>query len=261
MKKLSILLSIVFLISCTKEVEVDNPALQTRIDQWEDQISDLNTQLTAANNQLSTANSQNTQYQSQISQLQSDLAEAEADLAEAEADLAEAEGDLSSALADLAEAESSVEAVAAQLAELNDTILFWFGNVNSDFEFDVYSNGVFAGSYAWEIGLSDDGNPVFNSYAWSSVGCYYEIEGAGFDDAESYIDNVSVSQFGIVSYGVDGAAYNVEGDVEVSQFFSYSSAGLIALIQVYDEDDVLVYTLQTTTPLQGSTIPASDFCS
>lgn len=239
MKKILLCLTLAVVFSCTKEVEVDNPALQTRIDQLQTQVNELT-------GELSTANSQNNQFQSQISQLQSDLAQAESDLDEAELDLAEVEAE--------------IEAVEAQFAELYDTILFWFGNVDSDFEFDVYSGGVFAGSYAWEIGLSEDGDPVLNSYAWSSDGCYYAIEGAGFDDAESYVDNVSVSQFGIVSYGVDGAAYGVTGEVEVSQFFSYSNAGLIALIQVYDESDTLVYGLQTTAPLQGSTIPLSDFC-
>lgn len=247
MKKLSILFSIVLLISCTKEVEVDNPALQTRIDQLQDQISDLNSQLSTANSQLSSANTQNSQFQTQIAQLQSDLAEAESDLDDAEADLEEVE--------------EVLDAVSGQLAQIGNSIQYWFGLANGDYEFDVYTNGVFDGSYAWEIGLSEDDEIVFNSYVWTNSDCYAFIPaislGAG---SETYVNNVSFDDFGVVSYNVDGSLFDVTGDVNLYQTFTLSSGQLVFTLAAYQGTSI-VWSLQSVGGISASDIPASDFCS
>ena len=239
MKKLSILLSFAVLISCTKEVEVDNPAQQARIDQLQERVNELT-------GELNTANSQNTQFQSQIAQLQADLADAESDLDDAEADLAEVE--------------EVLDAVEGQLNQIGNTIQYWFGLANGDYEFDVYTNGVWDGSYAWEIGLSDDDQIVFNSYIYTQSDCYAYIPEISLGgEAETFVNNVSFDDFGVVSYNVDGSLFGVTGNVNFYQTFTLSGGQLVFLLQAY-QGTTVVWSLQSVGGISASDIPASDFC-
>lgn len=236
-KIISLITVCLVIFSCTKEVE--SPEQQARIDQLQERVNELT-------GQLNSSNTQNTQFQATITQLQADLAEAEADLSEAEADLTEVEADL--------------DAIETQLEEIADTIVYWFGEVNGDYEFDVFSNGVFIGSYAWEIGISDDGGLVANSYIWSNDGCYEFIPAISFgSDSETYVNNASFDDFGLVSYNVDGSLFGVTGLVNYYQTFTRVGNSLVFTLTAY-QGTTAVYSLQSVGGVSASDIPASDFC-
>ena len=235
---LLITLSAVVLYSCSSD-DTDTSALDAQIASLQTRVDNLTAQVTAAGAEA-------TELSNKVQNLESQLAEAIQNYNEAQIEIEDLESEL--------------EFYEAQLDEILFTIQFWFESVNGDYEFDVYSGSTFIGSYAWEIGVSEDDDLVFNSYGWSSDACYEYIPGASLgDDAETYITDASLNQFGLVSYNVDGSIYGLTGQVNVFQFFTYTSAGLTASIRAYQDGD-LVYSLASTSVFQKTDIPASDFC-
>lgn len=238
-KLLFVTLTTVLFYACSSD-DADTSALDAQIASLQTRVDNLTAQVTSAGAEA-------TELSSKVQNLENQLAEAVQNYNNAQIEIEDLEADL--------------EFYETQLNEILFTINYWFGITNGDYEFDIFQNGEFLTSRAWEIGLSEDDELVFNSYYWTVDGCYEYIPAISLGpDSESYISNASFDDFGVASYNVDGSLVGVTGNVNLFQTFTYiNGTGLSALISAYQGTD-LVYQLQTVGYIQKSDIPSSEFC-
>ena len=229
MKKLILLIAVINIISCTKEV--DSPALLSQVASLQGQVATLQSQVAAGSTlqtQLNTKSAELTAAVANYNASQASLAESQA----AYATLEEAYTDLSLAY-----------------DEIQDTVSLWFENAQGVYQFYTTVNGVRTGAdYLWDLGVTGAdattyGTPYFNEYYGNGGTCITLSEDSSLGpDARVYIQEASFDDLGIIAYDLEASNFSVfdinlnYNKINQSLNIIRRSNGIYFLINFYDTD-------------------------
>ena len=262
MRKL-ILLSVLILFSCSKEDSGVDSANQALIASLNAQITALNAQISAMNSEIaalqyqvaenSSLESQLNELNSQLNEVNSQLNEVNSQVNELQDALEESNSLLTEKTLDLEDAENTIidlidtiESLNKEFALIEKTILIWIERAAGYYEFEYYQNNVYVGTFAWEIGLTENDDIIWNTY-YLSGNCYFKNINASFgDDAEFYFTEASLDDLGVGANNVDGETVGLPGFDKVILVERYTidlSGGLEVILNVYDYNLNLIRTI------------------
>jgi len=258
-----IILSVLILLSCSKEDSGVDSANQALIASLNAQITALNAQISAMNSEIAALQSQvakNSSLESQLNEVNSQLNEVNSQLNEVNSQvnelqdaLEESNSLLTEKTLDLEDAENTIidlidtiESLNKEFALIEKTILIWIERAAGYYEFEYYENNVYVGTFAWEIGLTENDDIIWNTY-YLSGNCYFKNINASFgDDAEFYFSEASLDDLGVGANNVDGETVGLPGFDKVILVERYTidlSGGLEVILNVYDYNLNLIRTI------------------
>ena len=237
MKKLILLITVLTIISCTKEV--DSPALLNQVSSLQGQVATLQGQVAAG------------------STLQTQLNTKSAELTAAVANYNASQASLTESLAAYSTLEDAYEELSFAYNEIQETVNNWFYNTEGVYQFYVTNNGVRVADYAWSLGTTPDsdgyegiyGIPYFEEYI--SDGTCYSLSTATSlnQEARVYISEASFNDLSIWAYDLAASNYSIF-DINLNYDFVYQkinitrlSTGIYVLIAWYDTSFNLIGTL------------------
>tara|TARA_B110000305_G_C19224705_1_gene532261 strand:+ start:111 stop:875 length:765 start_codon:yes stop_codon:yes gene_type:complete len=254
MKKLIILITVLTIISCTKEV--DSPALLNQVTTLQAQIATLNSQVAEGSTLQATLNSS----------LNTKTAELETALS-----------NYNSSQASLLELTTSYNDLYEAYDEIWFTVQLWFKRAEGDYEtYFTNSAGERTASYVWSIGLNlasdgltSNGTPYFDEYYWTGS-CYSLNTDASLieDNSKTFIMEASIDDFALISYDVPASYFGIfdiaTNYTKINTIYRFTTVtgGLRDKLFYYDTDFNLIGTVTNyanTLPLPSSTI--TDYCN